>query len=211
MERIQLHEIEICPDNLRHHISLNSDFFLDPQYIFQVHLNDLQASQIQHVQEQILYLLLRPPPVFILWGYYVLPKLESLFSSLTASQSHCVLYLALSNDCLLLPPLQSSAFIQAFLISATQILLRSAFSGQHIKYTIWFGIHGPYLFSASISPIPVTYFHRKSFHIPCQPLTGSPAVSTEQALIHYLRLGKNMVFFGCVSLTPPTELVTVSP
>lgn len=88
---------------------------------------------------------------------------------------------------------------------------RSAFSGRHVKYTIWFGIHGPYLFSASISPIPVTYVHTKSFHIPCQPLSGSPAFSTEQVLIHYLRLGKNMVFFGCVSLTPPTELVTVSP
>lgn len=133
MKRIQLHEIKICPDNLRRRISLNSDFFLDPQYVFQGYLNHLQASQIQHVQEQILYVLLRPPPVLNLWGSDVLPQLESCRSpSLPPTQqvSHTVSYILLCQmTSLLLPPLQCSTLIQAFLISPKQILLRTAICG----------------------------------------------------------------------------------
>lgn len=127
-----------------------------------------------------------------------LSRLVSLFPSLTVSQSYCVLYLALQMTSYF------SLHSRAPPLFKPSSLLPSKFYSDlpslacNIKFTIWLGIPGPHLFSASIGPIPATYVHMQPFHIPCQPLPGSPSFSTEQVLIHYLRLGKNMAFFGCV-------------
>lgn len=142
--------MEIGPDNLRHHLSWNSDFFRNPQYVFQLHLDDLRHLPFSMSKNKFLIFFLRPPPALILLGSDILPKPESSWSPSSPPSkqvSHTV------STC----PIKW--LLQTFIISPKQILLRSASSGLQYKvhnltWHMWsFLIHSQPLLAPSSPPM----------------------------------------------------------
>lgn len=184
---------------------LNSDFFflhLQCVLMFWLHLDDLQASQIQPVQTSAPDLLPQTSSVLILLVSAVLPKFESFcspFSRALQQVSHCVL-LTPCSSVHPAPCVNPSLHHLSPTNPTWRCLLWSTVNSHNLAYTQSFLSHS----HPDLAPSPPAAFTQSPFTDPCPPLNRTPLPSLlGKPLIHPLRLSRRGLLWGCSTWLPP--------